>query len=99
MVPRRCFNPKEYIRDLLPKVCLRIFKCCKPDRLERGFEKARENLLKEINIIEIVKSRRFFHKALKLLLSKKKRMELKERSRYISIDPDEDDKKIRDLKL
>ena len=90
MVPRRCYNPKEYVRDLLPKVTLRICKCCRPDRLERGFEKARENLMKEINIIEIVKSRRFFNQALKLLLSKKKRMELKERSRYISIDPDSD---------
>ena len=46
--------------------------------------------MKEINIIEIVKSRRFFNQALKFLLSKKKRMELKERSRYISIDPDSD---------
>ena len=98
MVPRRCYNPKEYARDLLPKVILRICKCCKPDRLERGFEKAREDLLKEINIIEIVKSRRFFNKAIKLLLSKKKRMELKERSRYIPIDPD-DENKIGDIKL
>ena len=50
-------------------------------------EMARKKLDQEINIIEIVKSRRFFKKALKILLSKKKRMELKERSRYISIDP------------
>ena len=87
MVPRRCYNPKEFCRDLLPNAILSRCKCCQADRLERGFEKARASLMKEINIIEIVKSRRFFKKALKLLLSKKKRMELKERSRYISIDP------------
>ena len=64
----------------------------RPDRLERGFEKARGQLLEEINIIEIIKSRRFFQKALKVLLTKKKRLELKERSRYISINPDDIDK-------
>lgn len=74
------------MRNSLPRFL--ICKCLKPDRLERGFEKARSQLLQEINIIEIIKSRRFFKKALKVLLSKKKRYELKERSRYISINPD-----------
>lgn len=77
------------MRNSLPRFL--ICKCLKPDRLERGFEKARSQLLQEINIIEIVKSRRFFKKALKGLLSKKKRYELKERSRYYSIDPDKKD--------
>ena len=48
---------------------------------------------KEIDIIEMIKSTRFFHLALHKLLSHKDRLDLKERSRYILIDPDaeEDD--------
>ena len=42
---------------------------------------------KEIDIIEIIKSRRFFKMAMRKLLSDKDRMDLKERSRYILIDP------------
>ena len=51
---------------------------------------------KEINIIDIIKSRRFFTLALRKLLSYKDRMDLKERSRYIIIDPDsgEDEKAL-----
>ena len=43
---------------------------------------------KEIDIIEMIKSRRFFKMAIHKLLSDKDRMELKERTRYIMIDPD-----------
>ena len=46
---------------------------------------------REIDIVEIIKSRRFFHLAIHKLLSYKDRLELKERSRYILIDPDEQD--------
>ena len=45
---------------------------------------------KEIDIIEMIKSRRFFKLALRELLPAKKRMELKEKSRYIMVDPDND---------
>ena len=37
--PRRCYNPKEWLRNTLPRFL--ICKCLRPDRLERGFEKAR----------------------------------------------------------
>ena len=44
---------------------------------------------REIDIIELIKSRRYFKMAIKHLLpSSKMRMKLKERSRYIKIDPD-----------
>ena len=46
---------------------------------------------REIDIVEIIKSRRFFHLAMHKLLSYKDRLELKERSRYILIDPEEID--------
>jgi len=43
---------------------------------------------KETNIIEIVKSRRYFNAALRFLLTKKQRMKLKERGRYTVVNPD-----------
>ena len=49
---------------------------------------AREKLDKEINIIDIVKSYRYFNGALRFLLTESKRMDLKERARYIAINPD-----------
>ena len=57
----------------------------------------------ETNIVKIVKSRRYFKAALKMLLSRENRKQLKEKSRYISIDPGSDcdgqvdDKNIRSI--
>ena len=51
-------------------------------------EMARNKLNKEINIIEIVKSWRYYERALHYLLPEKKRLDLKEKSRYIAINPD-----------
>ena len=47
-------------------------------------------MVKEIDVIELIKSRRFFKLALKHLLTKEVRMQLKERSRYICINPDKE---------
>ena len=52
---------------------------------------ARAALAHEVDIIEIIKSRRFFHMAFRHLLSRKERMRLKELSRYYTIDPDVDE--------
>ena len=49
---------------------------------------ARDKLDKEINIIEIVKSWRYFELAIKSLLEERKRIDFKEKSRYIAINPD-----------
>ena len=54
---------------------------------------AREKLDKEINIIDIVKSYRYFNSALHFLLTESTRMDLKERARYIAINPDSHDAK------
>ena len=51
---------------------------------------ARQKLGKEINIIEIVKSWRYFERALRHLLPEKKRLDFKEMTRYININPDYD---------
>ena len=95
--PRRCYNPKEWIRDKLPRFL--VCKCLRPDRLERGFEKARAKLLNDINIIEILKSRRYYKRALKMMLPKQKRMLLYENSRYLSINPDKEEQRKSDKKL
>ena len=42
----------------------------------------------EIDIIEMIKSRRYFNLALKKLLSTTERVKLKEQSRYLCIDPE-----------
>ena len=55
---------------------------------------AREKLDKEINIIEIIKGWRYFYSALNTLIpDEKKRFDLKERTRYIHIDPDKHEEK------
>ena len=70
-----CFN---WILSLLPKCC----HCCKRSRKQIALQMAREKLHKEINIIEIVKSWRYYESALHHLLPEKKRLDFKERSRY-----------------
>ena len=90
MKPRFLFNPKEYCKDMMPFClsCRCTRKYCAPDRLERAFSKARDQMREEINIIEIIKSRRYQKAALKILLSKQQRHTLKEQCRYLAIDPD-----------
>lgn len=78
---------KECLVSCTPKCCKRS-RCCKKSRHLVAMEMAREKLDKEINIIEIVKSWRFFENAFKFLLPEAKRLDLKERSRYIAIQPD-----------
>ena len=60
---------------------------------------AREKLNREINIIEIVKSWRYHDKALQFLLPEKERLNFKERTRYISINPDRDEKNMSETKI
>lgn len=58
MKPTPLYNPKEWFRTHLPKFL--VCKCCHPNRQEKGFAKARALLLNEVNIIEIIKTRRYF---------------------------------------
>ena len=93
--PMKFRNLRDYMMDTLPG-CV---KCCKESRQDRAIKKAISEMDKEIDIIEMIKSRRFFKLAFRKLLSDKDRMDLKERSRYIIIDPDsgEDMKKSQEL--
>ena len=66
--PRYC-NALECFIDSMPK-CVRSKSICRKSRMMRGMEKARKTMASEVNIVEIVKSRRLFFQALQILLSK-----------------------------
>ena len=57
-------NIKEFCLGLLPDKLV----CCAKRRKQIAMEKARTALEKEMDIIKLVRSRRFVHKALKHLL-------------------------------
>ena len=76
--PTKYGNLRLYMMDLLPSKCV----CCRRNRQERGIIKAMEAMDKEIDIVELIKSRRFMKMAIRKLLSDRVRMELKQRSRY-----------------
>ena len=76
----------ECFRSFAPKKC----HFCKLTRREKALLKARDKLDKEINIIEIVKSWRYYEQAIRYLLPEAQRLDLKARSRYEAVDPDLD---------
>ena len=79
----KCGNIKEFLIDSLPKRMI----CCKKTRRQIGLEQARASLDKEIDIIDMIKSRRFFYMAFQRLLSASEIKQLEERSLYKTIDP------------
>ena len=68
---QRCCNTCSFCQDKLPAKC-RVM-CCIKSRSKKGLDKAIQKLDNETNIIKIVKSRRYFKAALKMLLSREKR--------------------------
>ena len=82
----KCENIKQFCIDkLLPQRLV----CCRTDRKQVALRKAREELEKEMNVIKLIRSRRFFHMALKHLLDPLIHKKLKEKSQYkeIEIEP------------
>ena len=71
--PTFCGNIRQYFIDCLPSKIV----CCKKTRMVRSILKARQLLSHEIDILEIIKTRRIIRQALKQLLTKKQRMDLK----------------------
>ena len=97
---RKYRNLLEYLINKMP--CLKHIcccKCCRKSRAQRGMDKAREKIMKEINIVEIVKKLRYVTDALNYLLPEKKRFEIKQRNRYVQIDPDIDDFKRQETEI
>ena len=90
------FDKSTYIRlgrfPYILVLCRRVFpkrcheKCCKRSKREVAMKNARCKLEKEINIIAMVKSWRYFEIALhNLIPDSNQRYELKERARYITV--------------
>ena len=76
--PSNYHNCLEYFIDKIP--CLKRYyccKCCRKDRAQRGMDKARKYIQKEINIVEIIKKLRYVTDALNHLLPEKKRFKIK----------------------
>ena len=82
-----CHNLKDWWLDTCPKKPCHF--CCKIDRRQQDFMEARAQLLQEINICDIIKSRRFVAEALKQLMDFKLMHKLQKKSHYISIGLDE----------
>ena len=49
---------------------------------------ARSSLAIEMNMVEFIKQQRYFSAAIRRLLSKEERLELKENTRYLTVDPE-----------
>ena len=59
------------------------------NKKQLSIERARKALEKEMDIIELLKSRRFYHYAFEKLLTPEQYQEMKERSEYEILEPDE----------
>ena len=91
------FKQSNFIKNsLIPYWMVCCFSACscshkkrrRRARYNKAMNEAREKLEKEINIIEIIKQQRYFAKAINELIVPSKRFDLKEKSRYITINPD-----------
>ena len=51
--------------------------------------KAREKLNEELNVVQIIKSWRYMERALAKLLTDKDKLRMKEKARYVVIDPEQ----------
>jgi len=60
------YSARDYLFSLLCTCCQ---KRCQQSRMERAYAKARDKLEKEIDVIEIIRMRRYLKAAMKLLLS------------------------------
>lgn len=85
-------NLKEYCFDTFVSSCCKKKRGrCRKTQKARLIETARQRLEQEVNIIDIIKSRRYFHMALRHLLPQSKQEELLEKSRFVHIFPSNSD--------
>ena len=88
----------DCIRRIVPKIFVKF--CCPPNRREIAMQMAREKLDREVNIIEIIKSWRYYERSLRFLLGERRKFDFKEKSRYHSINPERRKQKaFKDVKL
>ena len=71
-------NCKEYCIGLLPRKLV----CCPKNRRQVAMENARASFEKEVEIMKMIRSKRFLHLALKHLLDPVLRKQLKTQSKF-----------------
>ena len=87
-------NPtSDYLKENLPSFCLRLC-CLKPSRLDRRRARARENYIKEMDVVQLLRNIRFFALASKTLLSQEKEKEFEILSQRTVLDESEDELQI-----
>ena len=81
-------NIKNFcIEHILPRKLV----CCRQERLRIALHKAVETMEEEVDIIRIIRSRRFIHMALKHLLDPKVHKELELKSQFLETKLEDDD--------
>ena len=74
-----------FISFCIEKVLPQKMVCCHQSRKQRALKEARASLEKEVDILKLIRSRRFVHLALKHLLDPQLRKEFKEKSQFKEI--------------
>ena len=69
----------------IEKIISRRLACCHQQRKQAALDKAHAALAKELHVIKLIRSRRYFHLALKHLLGPQVRKELKNQSQFREI--------------
>ena len=54
---------KEYFQSCLPKCCLG-WKCLRPNKQDKIFDRARNHLQKELDLVGLIRQLRFFNAAI-----------------------------------
>lgn len=90
IVPPKYSNIKDFFMNMLPKK----LKCCcrenKMSRNQRALHKARDALQSEMNVLSLIQRLRYFDLSIEDLLDKTRRDELKEKSTFVYINPDQE---------
>ena len=81
----RFCNFKEYLIDKI--ICCQRSRKYMKTRQEKGFEKARDLIKEEVNIVEIIRKMRYFDKALQQLLPPEQCNQLQMQSQFLIVDP------------
>ena len=82
---KNCSIKEFFIKSVLPRKLV----CCRRNRKQLAMNEARKALEKEVDILEIIKSRRFFHIALRHLLKPALHEEFEARSKFFEINTDQ----------
>ena len=78
--PGKQYAFKEYLQSCLPKFCLKS-KCLRPNKHDKLFEKARNHLNQELDLVGLIHQLRFFHSAINEIIPSEKVKALKDKTK------------------